>query len=145
MSVVDRDLGYGEVMDALGEVEGVEGVVVGIDAVAHPDQAVYGAVHEFGSTHHRESAWLRGSADATEDHLGRAIGEGLARAIDGRGVEAAEQGLYDAGAKLRDRARRGLAEAGLVDSGALKQRRRSFRSKKFGSPRCCEFVIRVSV
>lgn len=118
MSVIDRDLGYGEVLDAMGEIHGLDDVLVGIDAVEHPDQAVYGAVHEFGSTEHREAAFLRSTTDRSEDDLSNAIGEGLARAIDGRG--SARAGVQTAGEQLRDNVRRKISEAGLVDSGRLR-------------------------
>lgn len=94
-------------------------MVVGIDASQYPEQAAYGAVHEFGSTDHREVAWMRGASDVSQSELSKAIADGLGKAIDNGNVSTAEEAVEHAGTLLRDRARRALRDAGLQDTGAL--------------------------
>ena len=137
--IIDRDLGYDDIVDALDDIDGSEiAVFVGFRALsAGADVIAKAAANEFGTETIPERSFMRSTVDEEQrvylDHLERAAGE-FADGRQGRAVQTLERlGLRAVGdiqekiVELRDppNAPSTIASKGssnpLIDTGNMRQ------------------------
>lgn len=102
-TVRDTDRGYKALMALLGDLEDVE-VLVGIRGNAGNAEdgtplAVIAAANEFGTARIPERSFLRSTVDSHQGDYEEELGQGLARAVDGGGVQEVDRTLRRMGVR----------------------------------------------